>query len=201
MDLYQNHYTQLGFERAGLFKTIRDTYSCRDALYPGCSVHVTPSLYFPHVIYVDQSETAAHFFADENVISDFVSRHKHYKRSAYIRFIQQDYSLPLPLKEGTFDLLISLFAGGIARSCGTYLKRGGLLLTNNHQNDAIEAANSERFNLVATIRFQRGSYCISTGREGTKLPVQKLNKKYLKRAHDAVQYVENETYSVFEYLH
>jgi hypothetical protein len=198
MNDYQAQYIELNFERAALFKAIRDKYHCREVLYPGCSVHITPSLYFPHVIYVDQSETAAQFFADEKSILEFLNRNKYYKTSTYLRFIQQDYLAHLPLMEGKFDLLLSLFAGGIAKSCVKYLKTGGLFLTNNHQNDAVEAIRSGEFKLLAALRFQKGSYSISEDVRGTKLPVQKLNNRYLKRVNDSAQYMENETYYVFE---
>ena len=200
MRLYETHYTNLRFERAGLFKAIRDKYQCKGVLYPGCSIHITPSLYFPHVIYVDQSEAAAQFFADEKSLSEFVNHNKHYRQSAYLRFIRQDFSQSLPLMEGTFDLLLSLFAGGIAKSCAKYLKSGGLLLTNNHQSDAVEAIYGGKFKLLADIRFKKGSYSISEGLGGTKLSAQKLNNKYLKQVNDSVQYIENETYYVFERL-
>ena len=200
MKLYDNHYTKFHFERAGLFKTIRDAYQCRDILYPGCSVHITPSLYFLHVVYVDQGEAAAQFFANETSLLEFINHNKHYKQSPYIRFIQQDYYQSLPLMEGKFDLLISLFAGGVAKSCATYLKPGGLLLTNNHQDDAMDALKDGDFEQIATVQFQKGSYSVSEDIKGTKLPSQKLNK-YLKQVNDSVQYVENETYYVFERLH
>jgi len=77
------------------------------------------------VVYVDQSEAAAQFFADEKSLLGFLNRNKHYKSTAYIRFIQQDYSQPLPLMEGKFDLLLSLFAGEIARSVRSISKQVG----------------------------------------------------------------------------
>ena len=199
MHLYENHYTKLRFERAGLFKAIRDKYRCRDVLYPGCSVHITPSLYFPHVVYVDQSDRAAQFFADEKALLEFVNRNKQYRQSAYVRFIRQDYSQSLPLMEDAFDLLLSLFAGGIAHSCAEHLKPGGLLLTNNHQSDAMDAVNDGRFKLMATVRFQKGQYVIleDSVKEGT-IPTQKINSKYLRQVDQGAEYIENETYYVFE---
>jgi hypothetical protein len=196
MHPYQNYYAKLNFERAGLFEAMRDSYQCRDVLYPGCSVHITPSLYFPHVVYVDQSQAAAEFFANEASLLEYLSRHKHYKPSAYVRFIQQDYSQPLPLREGTFDLLLSLFAGGIARSCVQYLKPGGLLLTNNHQGDAVDA-NQELY-LKAIVRFQKGKYAIQEDPNKGKLPAQKRNSNDLRQANQGIEYIENELYYVFE---
>jgi hypothetical protein len=200
MNLYETQYVELNFERAGLFKAIRDQHRCHDVLYPGCSVHITPSLYLPHVVYVDKSEAAAQFFADEKRTLDFLNRHKHYKQSAYIRFIQQDYSQPLPLREGSFDLLLALFADGIAKSCVRYLKTGGLLLTNNHQGDAVDAVNDRKCKLIGAIWFRKGSYRISEDLQGIKLPAQQLNNNYLKQINESVQYVENEVYYVFERL-
>jgi hypothetical protein len=200
MQLYKSHYTQLGFERAGLFKAIRDKDPCRDVLYPGCSVHITPSLYFPHVVYVDQSDAAAQFFADEKTLLEFVSRNKHYKQSVYLRFIRQDYSQSLPLVEGTLDLLISLFAGGIAKSCARFLKPGGLLLTNNHQSDAWDAVNSGRFRLTATLRFRKGRYAIvEEDLRERNIPAQKRNSNYLRQANVGVEYIENEVYYVLRF--
>jgi hypothetical protein len=198
MNLYETQYIELGFERAGLFKSIRDQFPCREVLYPGCSAHITPSLYFPHVVFVDKSETAAQFFADEKHLLDFVKRHKHYRQSAYIRFIHQDYSQSLPLRKGSFDLLLALFAEGIARSCAQYLKPGGVLLTNNHQGGAVDAFNDRKFELIGKVHFQKGGYRISEASNGITLPAHRRNNNFLKQVNESVQYVENEIYYVFE---
>ena len=62
---YNRFYSALNFERAGLFKLIKDEYGCNTVLYPGCSIHITPSFYFQHVVYVDISEAAKDFFSGE----------------------------------------------------------------------------------------------------------------------------------------
>lgn len=202
MQPYRTQYIDLHFERAGLLKAILENYHPRDVLYPGCSVHITPSLYFPHVVYVDQSEAAAQFFADQKSLLEFVNRTKHYKSSAYIRFLRQDYSQPLPLPEGTFDLLLSLFAGGIAQSCARYLKIGGLLLIDNHQGEAVHAGRNPALRLKAVVRFQKGSYSIrEEGLNAGTISIPKRNSRYLRQAARGVEYIENETYYVFERSH
>ena len=108
IELYKKQLVDIKFERAGLFKALKERYGCNQVLYPGSSVHITPSLFFPHVVYVDQSSTAAEFFSELDSIQTYVSRNKHYKRRAYIRFIAQDYTVPLTLPKEEFDLLISL---------------------------------------------------------------------------------------------
>jgi len=97
---------------------------------------------------------------------------------------------------------MSLFAGGIAKSCAQYLKPGGLLLTNNHHGDAPDAVSDPHLKLKAVVQFQKGSYSIvEEGLNEMKISTQKLNNKYLKRANQGVEYVENETYYVFERSH
>ena len=54
----------------------------REVVYAGCSIPITPSLFFPHVVYIDKSEQAERFFADEQAILASINRRKHYKRSA-----------------------------------------------------------------------------------------------------------------------
>jgi hypothetical protein len=108
IDLYHKHYSEMKFERAGLFELVQQTCHSIQALYPGCFVHITPSLFFPHVVYVDRHPDAQTFFADLEGVSLFISRNKHYRRLAYIRFIAQDFTAPLPLPKDSFDLLISI---------------------------------------------------------------------------------------------
>lgn len=200
MHLYDSTYKSLQFERTGLFKAIAETYHSREVLYPGCSVHITPSLYFPHVAYVDQSEAAAHFFAEEGSILDFVNRNKHYKGSTYLRFIRQDYSQHLPVREKSFDLLLALFAGGIAKACHTYLKLGGFLLTNNQQGDAWEALQPGNLELKARVIFHKKAYVISEDVDKCEITAQKLSHHYLKQADRGISYLERETYYIFQRL-
>lgn len=202
MNNYKSLYSDLKFERKELFQFIRERYSIREVLYPGCSIHITPSLYFPHVVYVDRSQSAAQFFSEEKALHEFVNRNKNYKASAYIRFIHQDYSTPLPLMDGSFDLLLALFAGGISISCVRYLNAGGLLITNNHQGDAVDAARDDRLGLKATIHFNKGKYQLEeeTLDEREYTP-RKSSSKYLKETSHGMVYVENEIYHVFRRMH
>ena len=156
LSLYEKQFVDIGFERISLFKSLRKQYGCTEVLYPGSSVHITPSLIFPHVVYVDQSPIVEEFFVDLDRIREYVDRNKHYKRRAYIRFIPQDFTLPLKLPSTNFDLLISLYAGGVSRACRQYLKRGGILLTNNHQDDITDVLKDEQFRLISVIKIRGG---------------------------------------------
>jgi hypothetical protein len=200
IDLYQKHYVDIQFERAELFEAIKEKYGGSQALYPGSSIHITPSLFFPYVVYVDQHPTAQQFFAHLEPVLDYINRNKRYKRSAYIRFIDQDYFKPLPLKEAEFDLLISLYAGGISLACKKYLRPGGMLLTNNHHDDAVEAARTDEFQLIAVAHYRGGRYrFIEDGLNSSLVSSEKAgkSKRYLRQTNQGVAYIENEDYYVF----
>ncbi len=202
IDLYQKRLVDIGFERAGLFQALKERYRCHEVLYPGSSLHITPSLFFPHVVYVDQSSTAIEFFADMTSIQTYVNKNKQYKRSAYIRFIAQDFTKPLALPKKEFDLLISLYAGRIARACKEYLKVGGILLTNNHQNDIEDVVNDIRFKLKSVIKYRGGKYRFINERVDTFIAATKKGKKakdFLRETSQGVTYREDvDVYFVFE---
>jgi len=197
---YQQYYRDMQFERAGLFKLIQQEYGCVEALYPGSFIHITPSFYFPHVIYIDRHPEAVEFFNDISTVLQYIDMNKEYKRSSYIRFLAQDYSKPLPLKEYQFDLLISLYAGGIPRACKQYLKPGGILLINNFQDSLLEAANDPEFNLVGAVRYRRQKYELEREPPGTFLRGMKKadNSPYLKQTSRGMVFVEKEIYFLFK---
>jgi hypothetical protein len=199
IDLYRKHYLDIRFERAGLFRAIKKKYNCSYALYPGSFVHITPSFFFPHVVYVDQDPTAKEFFADLESVLHYIDRNKQYKRSSYVRFIAQDYSAAMPLREGDFDLLISLYAGGISQACKKYLRIGGILLTNNHHDDAREAAIDDEFKLISIVKYRRDTYTvIEDNLNGLAVP-RKVGraKSDVRQVSNGIEYIENQDYYVF----
>lgn len=191
IDSYKTIYRDMDFERLDLFRLIEATYHCREVLYPGCSIHVTPSFVFPHVVYVDKSAEAKTFFDGHAEVLDFVARNREYKRKPFIQFFHQDYSAHLPLQQESFDLLLSFFAGTVAPACEEYLRRGGLLLTN--QRGEVDAVSG--FGLVGTIRFQGGKYQFASE---ANILTKEAGKKYLRQSNQGLKYVERETYLVFE---
>ncbi|MBI5950713.1 MAG: class I SAM-dependent methyltransferase [Chloroflexi bacterium] len=188
---YQAIYREMNFERFGLFRLVGETYSCKEVLYPGCSIHVTPSFVFPYVVYVDKSADAKAFFEDQAELMDFVTKSREYKRKPFIQFLHRDYSEVLPLQPESFDLLLSFFAERTAPVCKKYLRMGGLLLTNQRGE-----ADSD-FGLTAVIRFEGGKYRFM---DEAVVPVKEKPKKYLCQTARGLEYVENETYFVFKKL-
>lgn len=132
----------------------------RSACYPGSYVHVTPSFVYPRVVYVDADRKAKRFFADPRALA-FISTHKTYPQPAEVVFYGQDYTDPFPEPEGSFDLLISLWAGFISEPCKRYLRPGGWLLVNNSHGDAGLAALDPDYQLIAVINQRQGKHRLS----------------------------------------
>jgi hypothetical protein len=199
IELYKKYYRDFRFERAGLFKVVKENFDCNEVLYPGCLIHITPSFFFPDVVYVDQNPLAAEFFGDMSGVFELINRNKQYKRSAFVRFIFQDFAGPLPLMERQFDLLISLYAGDIFRNCKAYLKVGGWFLTNNIQDDVREATGDPEFQPVAVVRYRKQSYALVTNDLETVLSLSGKTRvrKYLKQSSVGIEYLENEDYFIF----
>lgn len=158
--LYEHYVVAHDLERDDLCRLLSERFAPKAVLYPGCFLHVTPSFWFQHVVYVDRHELAARFFADPTAVRQFVDGRRHYRQSAYVRFVHADYTAPLPLADGSFDLVLALYAPGVSRACARYLRPGGLLLSNDHEGDAAEAATDPRLQLVGVVEEQRGRFSL-----------------------------------------
>lgn len=162
--IYQEYVVAPGLERIAALEALRARCS-RDAtvLYPGSSIHVTPSFFFQHVVYVDRSELSRTFFAQPRAVLELVSAQKRYKQRPFVRFVDQDFTGELPVPDESFDVLLSLYAGGISRACARYLKLGGLLFTNDHHGDARDAAQIPGIELQAVFHDRRGKIHVEEG--------------------------------------
>ena len=197
---YQQAYADISFERGGLFKFILQQYHPQEALYPGCSIHLTPAFYFPHVIFIDQDPQAMHFFSNQETVNDLVNRRRVYRRRPHIQFIFQDFTRPLPLIENQFDLLLALYTHGVAQACKSYLKMGGYYLSNNHQHDAEEAFQDDALALSAVVQKHQGKYRGVDFDPLHPFEVSKRasqSKRYLRQTSQGVEYIENESYYIF----
>jgi hypothetical protein len=190
------------FERNGLFELIRVEFRPVEVLYPGCSIHITPAMFFPYVVFVDRNPATIEFFSEFESVLDFVRQHSRYSRTPFIQFIPQDFTEPLPLRIGQFDLLLALFTEGVSRACKCYLKTGGILITNNYRNDAMEAVQDEELELIGVIEKNQRGYRLRDAQLGESLSQDKLqrrSKRYLKPSpNGGLEYMDSESYYVFK---
>ncbi|MEL7210836.1 MAG: class I SAM-dependent methyltransferase, partial [Actinomycetota bacterium] len=78
------------------------------------------------------------------------------------RFVAGDYTDPLGLPDGAFDLVVSLYAGFVSEHVARHLRPGGHLFANNSHGDASLAALDPRFELVAVVTKDGDRYRSST---------------------------------------
>jgi hypothetical protein len=108
-------------------------------LYPGCHRHITSSLVFSHVDYVDCDSKVKNVYEDAAVREWIRSETR---KITEWTFTCASFASPLPADHfplESYDLLISLSAGIISRPCAKYLKEGGFLLVNDSHGDASAA--------------------------------------------------------------
>lgn len=160
-ELYRKYFLDRNFERLDLFQRIGEKYDIQRVLYPGSYVHITPSFFFPDVVYVDSDKKAKKFFDDREALQDYLSRRKNYLQKTKVTFHFADYRDSIDEIEESFDLLISQYAGFVGQHCKRYLKKGGLLLANNSHGDAGVAALDDGYRLIAVVQSRSGKYHIS----------------------------------------
>ena len=116
---------------------LKNNFQITRVLYPGSWIHITPSLVFTHVVYVDALKNIKQMFADPQLI-EYVKKHSEVIEPC-IKAHEIDYRQKIDAKEESFDLILSLNSGFVSQYCSKYLKKNGLLLANNGHYDAIKA--------------------------------------------------------------
>lgn len=147
--LYRDYVRQSG-DRLALFRLLASHFNVRRALYAGSYVHVTPSLVFPSVTYVDMDKRTKSFFTDASVMR-YVEKRKEYDAAPQIASHFADYNTELDEPDESFDLLLSQWAGFVSQACKRYLRRGGLLLANNSHGDASMASVDDDYELIGAV--------------------------------------------------
>jgi hypothetical protein len=160
LSLYHRYYSERDNEGLDLFQLLADKYRITSALYPGSYTHVTPSFVFPKAAYVDSDKQALIFFSDPRIYN-FINRRKLYVQDAQVRFHPVSYTRDFEEKDGSFDLLISLYAGFISLYCKRYLKIGGVLLVNNSHGDAGMASLDDAYSLIGVVNRRAGNHVVS----------------------------------------
>ena len=200
LDLYKKYFQERKFERLDLFQIIADKFNVQRALYAGSFVHVTPSFVFPDVVYVDNDKQAKQFFGEPEIFQ-FIAERKVYPQEAKISFHFVDYRIGFDEMAGSFDLLISQYAGFVGQHCKQYLKTGGLLLVNNSHGDAGVAAIDDDYHLLAVFSAKNEKYRISANNLDEyfvpKSQVE-ITKEYLEKLQKGIGYKKTASVYLFQ---
>lgn len=152
-------------DRVHLFKTLGRHIEPESVLYPGSYVDISPSAVFDRVTYVDSDKQAKRFFSHSEAVEELIRSKRDDPLSEFqVDFRHADYHEPLGLADGSFDLLVSLYAGFVTEPCIRYLSPGGCLLVNNSHGDAGIASLIPGLELVAVITSRANTYQVSTSR-------------------------------------
>jgi hypothetical protein len=143
---YDEYVSKRGDE-LGLFREVARFAVVERVLYPGSYLHITPSLVFDDVVYVDTDRKATRFFREIDDVRALVRELRGTPQPVTIAHHGIDYA-HVPERAASFDLLISLYAGFVSEACGWLLRPGGLLLANDSHGDASLAALDPGFELV-----------------------------------------------------
>lgn len=188
------------FERLDLFQIIADKFNIKRALYAGSFVHVTPSFVFSDVVYVDNDKQAKQFFSKSEIFK-FITERKIYPQEAKVSFYFDDYRNGFDEMIGSFDLLISQYAGFVGQYCKQYLKTGGLLLANNSHGDAGMAAIDDDYQLLAVFSVKNEKYRIGVNNLDEyfvpKSQVE-ITKEYLEKLQKGIGYKKTASVYLFQ---
>lgn len=147
-------------DRHRLFAAVTGIVDATSLLYPGSFVDIAASFVFDDVTYVDVDRRAQRFFSDETGVNEIIRRHR--DSPATWRFIHSDYTADLGLEDGTFDLLVSLYAGFVSDACARYLRPGGWLVANPSHGDVALVSLNPDFELAGVVVSRSGDYQVRT---------------------------------------
>lgn len=145
-------------DRRPLFSAVAEAIGGETVLYPGSYVDLAPSFVWPSVTYVDVDRRANQLFSDEDGVRALLAERGADPDEHAFRFLHADYQEPLDLRDGSFDLLISLYAGFVSEHCTRNLRPAGFLLVNSSHGDAAMASIDDRYRLAAVVTARSGSY-------------------------------------------
>lgn len=162
MRLYKEYVERAG-SRIEVFREVRREFRSKRVLYPGSYVHLTPSLIFPEVIFVDSDIRAKRFFSCREEIWDHINQFKENEEEHLFQFISGDYQSEMNIPLNSIDLLISEYAGFVSIHTKEYLRNGGILLAGDSHGDATLANSDPDFLFLGVLKECEGQYCFQKG--------------------------------------
>jgi hypothetical protein len=147
LEKYLSNYRGIDDAHLGPLKLIKKMHKVERALYPGSWIHLTPSLLFPYVVYVDSFAKMKSMFSDSELL-EYIETHSETANKPIIKYHQADYRDGIKEDKESFDLLISLSSGFVSQYCSLFLRKKGLLFVNNEHYDASMAYVNESFLLI-----------------------------------------------------
>lgn len=198
MKLYKKYHLDKDYTLIGLFREIKKKFNPKKVIYPGCYVHITPSLVFSKVVYIDSFRDTNKFYDDDEV-KEFVNKNKEYDEDSSYTFYHQDYNKDIPDELNSFDLIISLFGGFVGRAVKKYLRQGGILVCNDSHGDASMASIDENYELIGVYnKVSDDKYeIIENNLDEYLIPKKEFSKKELEQLMKGVKFIKSPSGYIF----
>ena len=200
LELYKKNHSDKEYTSIGLFREIRKKFNLARILYPGCYVHITPSLIFPDVTYVDSFRNTQKFYQSSQ-IKEFIEKNKEYQEKTNLTFYHQDYCKDLPEDLKSFDVIISQYGGFVGMAVKKYLKKGGILVCNDSHGDASMASIDADYELIAVYnRRTDEKFSISSKNlEECMVPKKKveITKEFIEKTGKGIPYTKSPSGYIF----
>lgn len=129
-----------------IFQAAAELTGCKSVFYAGSHRHVTMSLVFPDVLYIDIDERVGDVFVSASA-AEYVRENKTYREEHALAFRCADYTQLQPDRK--YDLLASLSAGQAAPHCSKHIREGGFILASDAHSDARTALLMDCWKLFA----------------------------------------------------
>ena len=188
-ELYDKFYNSINYERSGLFEILNKEFKIKNVLYPGSSLHITPSFYFNYVIYIDNSDLSNKFFKSINAVRDIINRNKRYRTNCYFKFYFHDYMQKIDFINEKFDLIISLYSNNVIKYFKEYLKKDGIFLYSDFNKEINKIKKSNAVKIYKIIKKYSKTYKLEDY-NNTKV---KSNKNIIIK-NNSIEYKDTEIY-------
>lgn len=193
---YQKYYVDLGFERRGLFETLEEKLHPETVLYPGSSIHITPSFVFQNVTYVDPSTQAHKFFADLGSVTSFVESHRKSRKPAFLQYLPEDIRSCNSLPRNYYDLVFTSYSGPIGIHCWQYVKEDGCYVSNNHEGDLAALSANTAATFLGFFSAAKGRYAFTETTDTAAISAPQQSYQGLRDG--AIVYLENEKFNLWK---
>lgn len=184
--LYDQFFIKKGDERRHLFQIISEEFKPESGIYPGSFVHLTPALYIREMTFIDNDRRINSFFSDPTTL-EYINEQKMYDTEPKLTWLQKDFTKAMDLKEKSYDIMFSFYAGFISQQCKTLLKERGIVIANNSHGDATLALSDPDYTCLGVILRKDQQFRIKTEgiegyitkKDGSDFDLEKVQKKMI----------------------
>lgn len=194
-------YVGESWSRIEAYRAIKKEFNIKTVLYPGSYVHITPSLIFPEVIYMDTDKKANSFFTNREDIWQYINHNKEYSDDHKFHFLHEDYRMANKLQQSSVDLIISEYAGFVSLYTKPFLKKKGILIAGDSHGDGTMANSDTDFKFLGVLEYNKGHYFYKNRDKGNYFTMNRnrdVDFDLIRKKMKGPKYSHNAAYYIFQ---